>query len=117
MRALKTGWSRSAGLFIVMTVMTPFVANADTEQPAGQLAGQNACPALLMEQECHDYQTALHAAQSAAEIALLEDKYAALLKERARLCPHQPDLDAADAARPSSQTKRARLAAGRKISM
>jgi hypothetical protein len=93
--------------------MTPLGANADTGQPARQTA----CPALLMERECNDYQAARRAAQSDTESALLEDKYAALIKERARMCPCLLGLGETDEVGRRVQTKHSRLVAGRKIRM
>lgn len=72
-------WPRLAGILIALM---PLVALANTEQVA--------CPTLLMERECHDYQAALHQAQSTEEMSVLADKYAALLVERSRLCPYTP---------------------------
>jgi hypothetical protein len=100
--------SRCVGLFIAMI---PLGANADT----GQNTKHTACPTLLMELECHDYQVALRQAKSEAERLLLEDKYAALLKERSRLCPHRISLD--DPEETKGYATRLRLLAGRKISM
>jgi len=65
-----------AGMVIAMM---PLVLNADT--------GQATCPALLTEQECHDYRAEQSQARSKEEKALFEDKYTALLDERSRLCP------------------------------
>jgi len=89
--------------------MLPLGANAATEQIA--------CPSLLMEQECRDYQVAQTLAQSEAERASLADKYAALLQERSRLCQRPVNLGAAEAVKGSVHPKRARLFVGRKISM
>lgn len=46
------------------------------------------CSVLLTEQECNDFQLAQYRIQSPAERELFERKYAALLKERAQLCPY-----------------------------
>jgi hypothetical protein len=110
MRHPKLNLSRFVGLFIALM---PLGANAGT----GQVADQIACPTLLMETECHDYQTAWRKAQSEADRFLLEDKYAALLKERSHLCPHTISLDMVDEVRARIQTKQPRFFAGRKISM
>jgi len=106
----KLSLSRFVGLFIVLM---PLGANAGT----GQVAGQIACPTLLMETECHDYQTAWHKAQSETDKALLKEKYAVLLNERSRLCPHTVSQDMAKEAKGRLQTKQSRLFAGRKNSM
>lgn len=69
-------FSRLTGIFMALTSL---LASANP--------GQSACPILLTEPECHDYQAARDQAKSKADRSLLEDKYAALLKERSRLCP------------------------------
>lgn len=106
MRSLKPKLLRLAGYFILMI---PLAASAATEQIV--------CPSLLMEQECRDYQMAQSLVQSEAERALLADKYAALLKERSRLCQRPVSLEAAETSKGSLHTKRARIFVGRKLSM
>ena len=106
MRSVKPKLLRLAGYFILMI---PLGVNAATEQIV--------CPSLLMEQECRDYQVAQTLAQTEAERGLLADKYAALLKERSRLCQRPASLDAAEAVKGGLSTKRVRLFVGRKISM
>lgn len=107
MRFSKSNSSRLFGLFIAMI---PLGVNADT----GQITGQIACPTLLTEPECHDYQTALRQAKSEAERGVLEDKYAALLKERFLMCPSPIRPNEVEA---GLHIKRPRLFVGRKINM
>jgi len=106
--------SHFVGLFIVLI---PLGANAGTGQVAGQITGQITCPTLLTETECRDYQTAWHKAQSEADNVLLQDKYAALLNERSRLCPLTISKKEAKESKGSLDTKRIRLFAGRKIGL
>ncbi|PIV89347.1 MAG: hypothetical protein COW48_00960 [Hydrogenophilales bacterium CG17_big_fil_post_rev_8_21_14_2_50_63_12] len=101
---------RLVGLFIAMI---PLVTNADS----GQVAEQTVCPSLLMEQECHDYQVARRQAQSEAERGLLDDKYAALLIERSRLCPCSISPGEAEETKNSPHKTPPRHFAGRKVSM
>jgi hypothetical protein len=106
----KLSLSQSVGLFIAMI---PLGANADT----GQNVGQIACPTLLTELECNNYQAEQRQARSEEERALFEDKYTTLLKERSRLCPLPISLKEAEETKGSLDTKRLRLFAGRKIGM
>lgn len=59
--------------------LMPFCAHADI--------APKECSILLTEQECNDFLQAQHQIQSPAEREVFELKYAALLKERALLCP------------------------------
>jgi hypothetical protein len=108
----KLSLSQLVGLFIVMI---PLAADADT----GQLAKPAACPTLLTELECHDYQSAQNLAKSEAERGLLEVQYAALLKERSRLCRCHFNQEEPEEIKnhTGTPTKRFRVFAGRKISM
>ncbi len=92
---------------MVITMM-PLVTNAHTEQISGQIA----CPTLLTEQECRDYQTEMRQARSDVDRVSFEDKYTTLLNERSRLCPLN-SLDLADKVEPGPHTNRLRFLMGR----
>lgn len=100
-----------AALAVLCIALTPLAACAD----AGLLVGRSACPALLMEGECRAYLAELRRARTKAELTLLEDRYAALLKERFSLCPHS--LGALKKVDGGAQAKPLREFAGRRISM
>jgi hypothetical protein len=57
------------------------VSSASRAEPDGD------CPALLTKQECGAYHAQREHARSHEERVILEKQYAAMLKERARLCP------------------------------
>lgn len=91
--------------------MLAFAAGAEAKQGERQLD----CPALLTEQECHVYHAEKHQARSARARALLETRYADLLRERAHLCPPAEDRDVAAATTGGPYPRP--VAAGRRISM
>lgn len=103
-------FSRLAGLCIAMMALSAHAETVHTSR-------QSVCPSLLTEQECHDYQAAQRLTRSAEEKLLFENEHAALLKERARLCPAPIGLDAVGGVKASFDRKQPRPFAGRKISM
>ncbi|MDD5388510.1 MAG: hypothetical protein PHD37_04150 [Gallionellaceae bacterium] len=84
--------------------MTPLVTNAHAEQTSEQIA----CPILLTEQECRDYQMEQRQARSELDRVSFEDKYTTLLTERSRLCPLS-NLDVANKVGHSPGTTRLRF--------
>ncbi|MBI5331006.1 MAG: hypothetical protein HZB71_10375 [Betaproteobacteria bacterium] len=107
----RRGAGLGAALAVLCVALTPLASFADTDSVAGQIA----CPALLMEGECRAYLAELRRARTKAEMRLFEDRYAALLKERFSLCPHSAALKTVKNAddRPQPQ----RVFPGKKISM
>ncbi len=88
-------------LATLLIALMPPVASADIEPVL-------ACPMLLTEPECHDFQAAHRQIHSNEERASFERKYAALLKERAQLCPCPTGIELIEDARITPPAKRLR---------